>query len=76
MMNWEKMFCGKCFISDLGDEQVVENGGKEEIVLGRYAAWSPMPGGKSHQIVEISSDLEMLMEKYQIPQDRVCVLVQ
>ncbi len=75
-MKWEEMFSGKCFISDLGEEQVVQNSNNEEILLGRYAAWSPMPGGKSHQVVEISSDLEMLMEKYNIPQDRVCVLAQ
>lgn len=75
-MKWEEMFFGKCFISDLGGEQVVENGDKEELLLDRYAVWSPLPGGKSHQIVEIGSNLESLMEKYHIPQDRVCVLVQ
>lgn len=74
-MKWEELFLGKCFISDLGDEQVVENNNKEQIVLGRYAAWAPISGCKNHQIVEISDGLAALMEKYNIPQDRVCVLV-
>lgn len=74
-MKWEELFSNKCFISDLGEDQVVNNGG-EEILMGRYAVWSPTVGGKNHQIVEISSDLEMLMKKYDIPQDRVCILVQ
>lgn len=74
-MKWEELFFGKCFISDLGDEQVVENDNKEQIVLGRYAAWAPISGCKNHQIVEISDNLEELMKKYNIPQDRVCVLV-
>lgn len=73
-MKWEETFLGKCFISDLGEDQVLENRNKEKIVLGRYAAWAPLPGGKSHQIVEISDDLETLKEKYNIPQDRVCIL--
>lgn len=74
-MKWEELFLGKCFISDLGEEQLVENDNKEQIVLGRYAAWAPISGCKNHQIVEISDDLATLMKKYNIPQDRVCVLV-
>lgn len=74
-MKWEEMFLGKCFISDLGEEQVVENNNKEKILLGRYAAWAPISGCKNHQIVEISDDLAALMKKYNIPQDRVCILV-
>lgn len=72
-MNWQDTFSGKNFISDLGGEQKVENSDKE-ITLSRYAAWVPI-GEKKHQIVEISDDLQMLMEKYSVPQDRVCMLV-
>lgn len=73
-MNWEEMFSGKCFISDLGEEQLIRNGEDAEITLGRYAAWAPFPEGKNHQIVEVGNDLEELMKKYHIPQDRVCIL--
>ncbi len=73
-MDWQETFSGKTFISDLGEEQKVENGG-EEMLLDRYAVWAPV-GGKNHRIVEISGDLPALMEKYNISQDRVCVLVQ
>lgn len=59
-MKWEEMFSGKTFISDLGEEQLVENEGKGGTILERYAAWAPMPGGKSHQIVEISGSLPMI----------------
>ncbi|MCH5258741.1 MAG: hypothetical protein J1F18_03250 [Lachnospiraceae bacterium] len=72
-MKWEEMFAGKCFISDLGDKHSEESG-DESASLERYAAWAPLKGGKSHQIVEVGSDLKMLMEKYNVPLERVCVL--
>ena len=72
-MDWQETFSGQTFISDLGEEQRVETGEKE-ITLSRYAAWAPV-GEKNHQIVEVSDDLNMLMEKYNVPNDRVCVLV-
>ncbi len=31
-MKWEEMFSGKCFISDLGEEQVVQNSNNEEVL--------------------------------------------
>ena len=73
-MEWHELFAGKCFISNLGEEQTVEIKNKET-VLAQYAAWAPMAGNRSHQIVEISNDLNLLMEKYHIPADRVCTLV-
>lgn len=73
-MEWEKLFSGKYFISDLGEKQVVE-GKNGEMILNRYAAWAPMQGGKNHQIVEISDDPESLMKKYNIPEEHICTLV-
>mgnify|MGYP007069877149 CR=1 FL=1 len=72
-MDWQETFSGQTFISDLGTEQKVESGDKE-ITLSRYAAWAPV-GEKNHQIVEVSDDLNMLMEKYKVPSDMICVLV-
>ncbi len=72
-MDWQEAFSGKCFISDLGDEQSAENG-SNNTQLSRYAAWAPI-GSKNHRIVEISDDLQTLMEKYSVPQDRVCILI-
>ncbi len=74
-MKWEEMFSGKFFISDLGEDQVVESADNGKILLGRYAAWAPISGCKNHQIVEISNDLSVLTDKYNIPPDRICVLV-
>lgn len=71
-MDWQKNFSGKFFISDLGDNQRKETDGR--CVISRYAAWAPV-GGNNHQIVEISDDLPMLMDKYNVPQDRVCILI-
>ena len=73
-MEWHELFADKYFISNLGEEQTVEIGNKET-VLAQYAAWAPMVGNRSHQIVEISNDLNLLMEKYRIPADRICTLV-
>lgn len=72
-MDWQETFSGKNFISDLGENQRVENSG-EEITLSRYAAWTPI-GNKNHQIVEISDNLQLLMKKYSVTQERVCILV-
>ncbi len=72
-MGWDEMFSGKSFISDLGKEQEIE-GENGTVVLNRFAAWMPLPGGKSHQIVEISDNCEFLREKYGVPHDRVCTL--
>ncbi len=72
-MDWQEAFSGKCFISDLGSEQSVESDSGSTL-LSRYAAWAPI-GSKNHRIVEISDDLQTLMEKYAIPQDRVCILI-
>ena len=74
-MKWEELFSGKCFISDLGEAQTIENG-NEKIILAQYAAWAPIIGSKSHQIVEISHDLTVLMQKYHVPADRICTLIQ
>ncbi|MCM1299881.1 MAG: hypothetical protein NC203_08495 [Firmicutes bacterium] len=74
-MEWEKIFSGKCFITDLGEEQQVESEGKS-MALGQYAVWAPFQGNSHHQIVEVGENLQELMSKYEIPEDRVCVLVQ
>lgn len=71
-MEWQELFSGKFFISDLGEDQQKET--DDGCVISRYAAWAPV-GGKNHQIVEISDDISILMDKYKVPQDRVCILV-
>lgn len=73
-MKWKEFANGQCFISDLGQDQTVENAGKEPVLLGRYAAWAPTKGGGNYQIIDVSSSLDELMDKYGIPQDRVCAL--
>lgn len=73
-MEWEKLFSGKYFISDLGEEQTVD-GNNGKIILNRYAAWAPIPGAKNHQIVEISDKPETLMKKYNVPEENICMLI-
>lgn len=73
MSQWEDLMQGKVFITDLGENQVsVVN--QQETVIGRYAVWSPVTNSTGHQIVEVDEDLDMLMSKYKIPEERVCRL--
>ncbi|MDE6608615.1 MAG: hypothetical protein K2K54_12820 [Lachnospiraceae bacterium] len=73
-MKLEELFFEKPFISDLGETQtVVEK--EEDIVVGQYAVWLPIRGTKRHQIVEVGDDLGILMSKYNISEESVCVLV-
>ncbi|MCL2840539.1 MAG: hypothetical protein FWE05_07160 [Defluviitaleaceae bacterium] len=67
MLDWKKLMKGKPFITDLG---------KNELSPLRYAVWSPLKNSESHQVVEVSETLEGMMEKYKIPQERVCYVVQ
>lgn len=72
-MEWEEMFAGKFFISDLGVVQkiVLTDG---QVSLMQYTAWAPVTSSDKHQIVEISCNLEHLMKKYDIPPERVCTV--
>lgn len=72
-MEWEEMFSGKSFITDLGEKQSAEKDGNE-IELGQYAVWLPFKGASRHKIVEVGEDLSELMKKYNISSERVCVL--
>lgn len=72
-MKLEEVFAGVLFISDLGETQTVQNNG-EEISIGQYAVWAPISGTTRHQIVEVSDNLDYLMEKYNIPKDNICRL--
>lgn len=67
MTNWKKLMKGKPFITDLG---------KNPLSPLRYAVWSPVRNSESHQVVEVSETLPCMMEKYKIPQERVCTVVQ
>lgn len=73
-MKLEEVFAGVLFISDLGETQTVENDG-EEMSVGQYAVWAPIRGTTRHQIIEVSENLDYLMEKYNIPSDNVCTLM-
>lgn len=74
-MEWTELMKDKAFITDLGESQTSMVNG-EEIVVGRYAVWSPVTNSTGHQVVEVSDSLEALMGKYKVPADRVCFLVQ
>lgn len=73
MQNWDTLFEGKLFITDIGKNTTVfVNGQSTE--LGRYAVFSPNKDQPGHQAIEVGSDLEMLMQKYNISADCICVL--
>lgn len=73
MQDWNELMNGKAFITDLGvGKSTVING--EEVNMGQYAVWSPVTNSTGHQVIEVSDDLEALMRKYSIPEERVCRL--
>lgn len=73
MQDWNELMNGKAFITDLGvGKTSVING--EEVDVGQYAVWSPVTNSPGHQVIEVSSDLEALMRKYSILEERVCRL--
>lgn len=74
MEDWKELMEGRVFITDLGREETVRVEGKEE-TLARYAVWSPMRGSEGHTVVEVGSDLESLMGRYEVSLERVCVLM-
>ena len=74
MQTWNDLMKGKAFITDLGVSKTSTING-EEVDVGRYAVWSPVTNSEGHQVVEVGADLEELMNKYKIPEERVCRLV-
>ncbi len=62
--NWAEYAQGRVFISDLGEDKIVDTKEAASILMGRYAVWKPIPRTNRHQVVEISSDLEFLQKKY------------
>lgn len=73
MENLQEIFANKLFISDLGEDQKAIKDGKE-VDLGRYAVWSPIKGSDHFQVIEVGSDLELLMKKYNLTEESVCRL--
>lgn len=74
MEEWGQLVGQKAFISDLGENQKVLVGGIET-GMGRYAVWSPTKEQERHSVVEVGSDLLLLRQKYNIPEERVLQLV-
>ena len=73
MENWDALFEGKLFITDIGENaSILLNGQSKE--LGRYAVFSPNKDQPGHQAIEVGSDLEMLIKKYNISADCICVV--
>lgn len=70
---WNDLMGGRTFITDLGVERHVELDGVDTTV-GRYAVWAPIRGCDRHQVIEVGQTLEVLMDKYHIPAERVCSL--
>ncbi len=72
-LDWDSLTRGQAFITDLGFEpnylQPMPNG--PPLLLGRYAAFLPVPDSDRHQIQESSNDIEYLRAKYDCSEDRV-----
>lgn len=64
-MEWEEIVNGKPFIMDLGNDLAKQS------KSCRYAAWIPDSTGAGHRIAEVGNDVQMLKEKYQVPDEMV-----
>ncbi len=66
---------GKGFITDFGKsfEAIDAKTGKVAMVIPRYGYWDDKGRGKP-ETVESSDDLEYLMKKYNVPEDKVVSL--
>ena len=73
MPEWSELMKNNFFITDLGTEQSTLIGGAQ-VVVGRYAVWSPSKNARQHAIVEVGSDLSALQKKYSVSDDRICRL--
>lgn len=73
-MKWEELFKNKTFITDLRENQRVEDGEGSVSVVGRYAVWSPMKNSNNHCVIEVGDNLDFLKNKYNISDDRICIL--
>lgn len=74
MSEWNELFSGKVFISDLGAPSETEIDGKS-VTVGRYAVWSPVSNCDRHQVIEVGDNLEALVKKYNVPAERICVVI-
>lgn len=73
-MKMEELFKNKLFITDIGiPPETKAEICDEKMLINRYAVWAPSVTGNNHMVVEVGEDLKYLMEKYNIPQDSVCV---
>lgn len=55
----------------MGSETVLTRDDGETMTLPRYGVWCHEQGMRKPGVVEVSEDLAALMEKYQVPSDRV-----
>lgn len=70
MDQWEKLVKNKAYITDLGKNCIMEFH-TVHAVVGRYIVWLPKPNSNRHFIAEEGNNLEELMEKYDVPFQRI-----
>ncbi len=74
-MEWAEFTQGQPFITNIGQSPLVEVAGKT-VQMGRYAVWSPnRENDRSHSVVEVGDDLDVLCGKYGIPGEMVFDLI-
>lgn len=73
-MEWSELMKNRTFITDVGESRTSLING-QEVIVGRYAVWSPVTNSESHQVIEVGDALDKLKQKYGIPDDRVCRII-
>ena len=70
MDDWDKLVKNKAYITDLGKNCTMEFH-TVHAVVGRYIVWVPKPNSNRHFIAEEGNNLEELMERYDVPPQRI-----
>ena len=70
---WKRVASGDKFIVDAGNTQILTPADKSQapVNVGRYGVWAFDQSKGKHQVIESGDDLESLMAKHGVPQERV-----
>ena len=66
---------GKTYISDMGVNHELVDADGRKTALERYGVWQPGPKGE-YGVVEVSDDLDALLEKYGTKREDVVLIGQ
>ena len=61
----------ECWISDMGEQTELHSDDGSVMTLPRYGVWTQDRCRRRPGVIEVSDDLQGLMQKYGVPKERV-----